>query len=474
MSQNYTISWLEVLEFRENNVGTPEQAVRALNYRFLEKLHQNRATKTNSYKDYYTQQQQQTGVDAVPLTLPYQIMQPNYNAVTMPPACQTDYRRIEDVSNMLPANYRYYQPLDHTFVNCCSTYGCLPHGNKFYSAGVQADPYCATLPSYPQIRVPTGRLIELDAVPASTVSHYSDKAPRKPHKISDLDEVDFYRRQQPVSDVDHYGEYGTKVVDRKVASRSNSSVGRMRGDDYDSWDFVYRNLESQGYSKDLGEREDVLQHRKELDSVRAQSKHRTLRTQTENEGKYNVHKLDKRRGGRSEVNDVDSSETNGRNHQDILPFKKKSSSFDLSDSGRYNNSGGAGATVDAYNPRDKRHNSQTLPMPRTHRSSDQIARIEDSLRNVDISRVSKDETGKEQEEQQDADERRWNCGTCTYLNTPGRDICEMCGKSRYKGNEDKPLASGGKECPKCTLVNEKNVSICDACHTSLKDSPTYI
>ncbi|XP_014472168.1 PREDICTED: protein tamozhennic [Dinoponera quadriceps] len=466
VSQNYTISWLEVLEFRESNVGTPEQAIRALNYRFLEKLHQNRAVKTNSYKDYYAQQQQ-TSVDPVPLTaVPYQLMQPNYNAATMPPVCQTDYRRIEDVSNIVSANYRYYQPPDHTFVNCCNTYGCLLHGNKFYSGGVQADPYCATLPAYPPIRVPTGRLIELDAVPASTVIHYGDKAPRKSHRISDLDEVDFYRRQQqPLSDVDHYSEYG-KTMDRKAASRSNSSVGRTRGDSYDTWDFVYKNLESQGYSKDLGEREDVLQHRKELDS-RAQSKHRTLRT--ENEGKYSAHRSEKRRSGRSEANDVDASETNGRNHQDVLPFKKKSSSFDLSDSSRYNNSGAA-LTMDAYS-QDKRHN-QTLPMPRTHRSSDQIARIEDSLRNLDIARTSKDPTGKEG--RQDANERRWNCGTCTYLNTPDRDICEMCGKSRYKGNEDKPLASGGKECPKCTLVNEKDVSICDACHASLKDSPTYI
>lgn len=464
-----------MLEFRENNVGTPEQAIRALNYCFLEKLHQNRVAKTNNYKDYYAQQQQQQTVDTVPLTVPYQIIQPNYNVVTMPSACQTDYRRIEDVSNMMPVNYRYHQPLDHAFVNCCNAYGCLPHGNKFYSGGggVQADPYCATLPAYSPIRVPTGRLIEFDPMPTSTISHYSDKTSRKSavsHRISDFDEVDFYRRQQPLSDVDHYNEYSGKVLDKKAASRSNSGVSRTRSDGYDTWDFVYRNLESQGYSKDLGEREDVLQHRKELDS-RAQSKHRTLRTQTENENKYSAHRFEKKRSGRSEANDVDINETNGMNHQDTSLFKKKSSSFDLSDSSRYNNSG-ISVTADAYN-RDKRHNSQTLPIPRTHRSSDQIAKIEDSLRNIDIARVSKDGTGK-QEEQKNGDERRWNCGTCTYLNTSGRDICEMCGKSRYKGNEDKPLASGGKECPKCTLVNEKDVSICDACHTSLKDSPTYI
>lgn len=420
------------------------------------------------------------GMDAVQLTLPYQIVQANYNA-TMPPVCHTDYRRIEDATSTMPTNYRYYQPLDHAFVNCCNTYGCLSHENKLYGGGVQPTPYCATLPAY-AARVPTGRLIELDAAPMTLAGHYSDKthAPRKsamPHRISDLDEVDFYRRQQLSSDGDQYGDqYGGKAVDRKVASRSNSSVSRTRSDDYDTWDFVYRNLESQNYSKDLGEREDVLQHRKELDT-RA-SKHRTLRTQqAENEDKYSAHKFEKRRGGRIDTNEIDYPETNGRNHHDSLSFKKKSSSFDLSDSNRYNS---GSAIVDAHLAcnRDKRHNSQTLPIPRTHRSSDQIVKIADSLKNIEIARVSKEETEREAKEKKGGEEegskKRWNCGTCTYLNTPDKDICEMCGKSRYKGNEDKPLASGGKECPQCTLVNEKDVSICDACQASLKDSPTYI
>lgn len=446
VSQKYTISWLEVLEFRENHVGTPEQAIRALNYRFLEKMHQNRV-KTDSYKDYYPQQ---TGIDVVPLHPPYHhIVHANYNAI--PSTCQTDYQHIEDMTNMtIPANYRYYQPINQSFINCCTSYGCLPsHGNKFYSNSVQPNPYCATLPAY-AARVPTGRLIELD-VPASVANYDKTHALRKSmsHRISDLDEVDFYRRQS--SDGDHY-EHGK--TDKKTASRSNSSVGK---DGYDTWDFVYRNLESLGYYKDLDDRDDVLQHKKELDSIRA--KHKTFR-QAENEDKCNVHRLEKKRSGsKIEANEIDSSETNGKHYQAILPFKKKSSSFDLSDSNRYN--------TDVYN-RDKKHNSQTLPIPRTHKSSDQIAKIVDSFKDLAITQMNK------QKKEEQKDEKRWNCATCTYLNMPDRDICEMCAKSRCKGNEDKPLASGGKECPKCTLVNEKNVSICDACHTSLKDSPTYI
>ncbi|EZA61545.1 hypothetical protein DMN91_003443 [Ooceraea biroi] len=459
VSQNYTISWLEVLEFRESHVGTPEQAIRALNYRFLEKIHQNRV-KADGYKDFYLQQ---IGVDTtVPLHLPYHHLH-NYNT-TMPPICQTDYRRIEDASvNLaLPTNYRYCEPINHSFVNCCNSYGCLPtHGNKFYGGGVQPNAYCATLPAY-ATRVPTARLIELD-VPTSVANYDKTHAHRKPasHRISDLDEVDFYRRQ--TNDGENY-EYSR--TDRKT-TRPNSSIGSGGGggggsggggrkDGYDTWDFVYRNLESQGYYKDLDDREDVLQH-KEFDAARM-SKHKTLR-QVENEDKYNAHK--RRSGTRPEANEIDLTETNGKSHQDIMSFKKKSSSFDLSDANRYN--------ADAYS-RDKKHNSQTLPISRTHKSSDQIAKIADSLKNIDVAHENKEK----KEERETENERPWNCATCTYLNTPDREICEMCAKSRSKGNEDKPLASGGKECPKCTLVNEKNVSNCDACQTSLKDSPTYI
>lgn len=314
---------------------------------------------------------------------------------------------------------------------------------------MQPNPYCGTLPAY-AARVPTARLIELD-VPTSVANHEkpTHAVHRKPasHRISDFDEMDSCRRQ--TSDGEHY-EYNR--TDRKSTARPNSSSGG-RKDSYDMWDFVYKNLESQGYYKDLDDRDDVLHS----DGVRV-SKHKTPR-QAENEDKAH-----KRRGGnRIETNEIDLVEINGKGHQDNLSFKKKSSSFDLSDSNRY-------GTTDAYN-RDKKHNSQTLPIARTHKSSDQIARIADSLKSLDVAQMNKE---KRDEKKPGAHERAWSCATCTYLNTPDREICEMCAKSRSKGNEDKPLASGGKECPKCTLVNEKDVANCDACQASLKDSPTYI
>lgn len=436
VSQNCNVSWLEVLEFRENHVGTPEQAIRALNYRFLEKMHQSR-TKSDSYRDYHYPQS--SCVDEASRSVPYHIMPSSYNLM---PACQSEYRYIED-TNTVPTSYRYYQPMDHGFVNRCGGYGCLPHCNKYLSS---VNPYYTTMPGY--ARVPTGRLIELD-MPV-TVANYDKLHGRKAsHRIPDLvDEVDSHRKQSNDGDSIRDCDYGKRIG--KGSERNN----------YDSWDFVYKNLESLGYSKDLGDREDIL-HKRECDSRSSKQK---MYKQIDNDEKYSAYRYEKKRSGKSEERDG-SSMTNGRHHHhhhhDTLPLKKKSSSFDLMDSNRYRD-----ATSEGH--KDKRHGSQTLPMQRSHRSSDQIVKIANSLKDLELSSSGKEDA------RADDERTKWNCGACTYLNPSSKEICEMCGKSRHKGNEDKPLASGGKECPRCTLVNEKNVSLCEACGSNLKDSPTYI
>lgn len=404
-------------------------------------MHQSR-TKVENYRDYHYPQP--TCMDGASPSVPYHIMTPNYNIPMS--TCQADYRYIED-TNAIPGNYKYFPPIDHGFVNQCSAYGCLPHGNKYFR-GVPSNPYYTTMPTY--ARVPTGRLIELD-MPVS-VANYDRLHNRKTsHRTADSDEVDFYRRQSSDGDQCDYGK-----VDKKPAK----SLGDRHN--YDTWDFVYRNLESLGYSKDLGDREDIL-HKREHDS--RTSKQKSFK-QNDNDETYSAHHLEKRRSGKFDVNDIDSSVTNGRHyHHDTLPFKKKSSSFDLTDSNRYHADASSENHPSSHN-KDKKHGSQTLPIQRSHRSSDQISKITDTLKGIELSHSEK---GKGVD-----DKNKWNCATCTYLNSSSKEICEMCGKSRHKGNEDKPLASGGRVCPQCTLVNEQNAPVCDACDTSLKDSPTYI
>ncbi|KAK2717552.1 uncharacterized protein LOC136038590 [Artemia franciscana] len=71
--------------------------------------------------------------------------------------------------------------------------------------------------------------------------------------------------------------------------------------------------------------------------------------------------------------------------------------------------------------------------------------------------------------------KKWECQFCTYINKALLNVCDMCGKSRNLRPESVPcLVSGGKECWKCTLVNDTDGGICVACGASLVGSPTYI
>lgn len=445
VTQNFTVSWLDVLEFRENHVGTPDQAIRALNYRFLEKMHQIR-TKPDIYRDY--RQLQTIDLNAVPPAVPYHVASCNYNAA--PPTCQMEYRMLEN-SNISSGHYRYFHPVDHGIENKCNTYEYTSSLDSKYYGGIHNNPYCSKVPTY-TTRVPTGRLIEIDT-PIPVVNYEKSHSRRSLLKNADADEVNLYRRQTSNSDHCEYAK-----VEKKLAKPAST----IERDTLDSWDFVYRNLESLGYSKDLGDREDVLHKKEQLDSRGSRQKLSKFPL-NEYEDQQILHRFEKRKGTRSNVNEADkttiNSQTN-RHEEKALSEKKKSS--ELPDS----------STLLADSALDKqyiihennRKYSQTLPSRHGYCFSE-LAKVTDSCKNLRLSRKSN---------QHDEIMDRWSCSTCTFLNMPEKEICEMCGKSKYKGNEDKPLASGGKECPQCTLVNEKNVTICDACGASLKDSPTYI
>ncbi|XP_047358637.1 uncharacterized protein LOC124952589 isoform X1 [Vespa velutina] len=438
VSKNYTISWLEVLEFRENHVGNPERAIRALSQRFLEKLHQSRV-KVDMYRNYHYPQL--ATMNTIPPPINYHMPSNNYSI----PSCPSDYRCIND-ANVISKNYHYFNLMDHGILNRYGTYGCMPPGNK--CGNIYNNPYYPTVPAY-TTRVPADRLVELNM--PLPVENYDKTCKKSPQRTFDMDEVDFHKRQPIDSDYDY-----AKVDKKYIKPYSN-----IEKNTHESWDFVYKNLESQGYSKDLGDREDIL-NKTEPDL--GFLKQKPLRS-SENEKEYYIYRLEKEKNGR-DVKDTNNHITNGKkHHHDTLSIKKKSSSFDLSDSNRYHNN----ATIENQSYLHgtmKKHDSRILPMQRSHHSSEQISRITNSINNLELSESKK--------EGNNEDKNKWNCATCTYLNSPKREICEMCMKSKFKGNEDKPLASGGKECPKCTLVNEKNVSVCEACGESLKDSPTYI
>lgn len=57
---------------------------------------------------------------------------------------------------------------------------------------------------------------------------------------------------------------------------------------YDQWNFVYKNLEKQGYSKDLGERGDVVEDMEELEKLREMVVRETERADRAEEKNFRV------------------------------------------------------------------------------------------------------------------------------------------------------------------------------------------
>ena len=120
------------------------------------------------------------------------------------------------------------------------------------------------------------------------------------------------------------------------------------------------------------------------------------------------------------------------------------------------------------------------------------------------------ESEEEDFEEYDADDmvdesKEWQCLFCTYLNSLEVDICEMCAKSRQSvasSHEDEEFVSGNSQmddnpnttydeseieypdtdphdqgvqdqvqCPKCTVFNPSNLTICNICGASLYKAP---
>lgn len=105
------------------------------------------------------------------------------------------------------------------------------------------------------------------------------------------------------------------------------------------------------------------------------------------------------------------------------------------------------------------------------------------------------------DEEYDADDmvdssKEWQCLHCTYLNSLEVEICEMCSKSRRSvasshHDDDDDFVSGNSQmedpyeseeeqieedenkiqCPKCTLYNPANLTVCTICGASLHKAP---
>lgn len=390
VSANFPVTWLDVLEFRETHFCTPKQSINALNYRFHHKQYQEQS-RSNSYTQNSTVHHN---------TLP--LITNNHSWPPMAPQC------YYETNGCFPNNYATYAPV-------ASHYGYpvpLSYPTALKAQHYPTNGYCCNnmYPGY-VCAVPTGQLIELEPQSAS------------------YDTVDGVVRQHKgsVKNNDMYSHKNSNVIVNNVESDKDEG--------FETWDYVYKNLESKGYSKDLGDREDILameEAKTRQKKVKATNLDEALNNLTVSDRPLKINEaLEKYK-----ENDRDRRKEEPKKHSNVTPT---SSYENLSHS-----------------------KSKSAPKQKSPKEKLKVSRTE----------MKKTKEAKPAESATKEVVCKWQCGHCTYLNDDSREICEMCSKSRLI--IEQKMEIGGSQCPKCTLVNPRDAAKCQACEESLKDSPTYI
>lgn len=311
--------------------------------------------------------------------------------------------------------------------------------------------------------MPTGQLIELDNP--------------KDNENGCYDMVDSATKRQLDQLESHKQLAKSTNLDSLTLSKSKEDGAGT----FESWDYVYRNLESQGYYKDLGERPDVLQQNESKKKSKKVSK-----PSIELENEFNNLNLtspisvvaDPPLKINEALKKLKDHEVNRKSNYS----KIEDSATRVAQSSSYDNI----SSQDSYNKNSKNLHpvptksisngvTKTLPRERVSMLSPEkpnhvSASTLDTkkLRRQDVDNVKPKEVKQKGREENGS----WSCHACTYLNAPMVEICVMCGKS--KKTVEMTMAVGGSQCPVCTLVNPKEVTACQACNSSLKNSPTYI
>ncbi|KAF7286923.1 hypothetical protein GWI33_003190 [Rhynchophorus ferrugineus] len=226
------------------------------------------------------------------------------------------------------------------------------------------------------------------------------------------------------------------------------------------WDYVYRNLEKQGYSKDLGERGDVL-------GLNANEKQRKFSKETK---RIKMTNLDEA------MNNLQVADRPLKITEALEKFEQKSFERNTQHRERRHSQGSFYENVSSNDGPKSSKNiyTKTLPKEKLEKPNNVIPAVVPShstkekgmlLAPSSVNNISVPNTP--------PPPPKWQCKSCTYLNDMNKDICEICSKSRNCPQET-PIEVGGAECSNCTLVNPKSRKVCQACGKSLKDSPTYI
>ncbi|KAK8721973.1 hypothetical protein OTU49_012404, partial [Cherax quadricarinatus] len=386
-------------------------------------------------------------------------------------------------------------------------------------------------------QVPTAKLIDLDssheALPAPRTSQLLPKV--LPHKRSSkstgvssrvvplLETSESCPPPPPPPEVfqagtlDEHLEASLSIVKDPNRNSTNLSIPNDQGgSSWETWDFVYRGLEKRGYSKDIGDRGDILHqitrqnlypeaithgknnnlnNKKDVTKSKPLTINQALQAFTINETRERVERpssssksyqsvshgaapdvfpnLIKRNSVYDNISaGFETAPQDSDDYEDRKPMLKKTGNLIRTDNrldlSNKNNASSSSSPRSLSMSSKGSHSRQELPSETSHSTT-----TAPTLQPVSITTTTTH--SRETLPLKDSIlETPWSCSTCTFLNDKTRTACDMCGKSRVPGPEAKPLISGGRQCPQCTLINERGAQDCSACGVHLEGSSTYI
>lgn len=444
VSASYHTSWLEVLEFRETHLCSPKKAIEGLKYQIQERQFQEQQRSyPQSNSDYISNNSRYT---------PYvhqHIMSPTLpsNHSFPPLTTHTHLPMPIQPAVISPTHCVYnngYYPNNYTTYGVVSPVCNFPNPNMYGHAMKQpcnGGYYCnGYVPQTCAAPVPTAQLIEIE-----------------PPSRSNYDFVDGTIKQQKTNYISD-DNYNKTSVDLKINSPIKSYEKDEVTGTFESWDYVYRNLESQGYSKDLGERGDVL-------SVnRRESKQREHELKVSDRPMKINEALEKLR-----LHDIKTKKPEYKPER-RASSEGISSSYDNLSAPELVRKPKSKSNITAVKCEESESQMQQFSKTLDFRKSKAL--ISKNKPPEKIAKYAESPAEKDKEHARQKDSDNWQCATCTYLNDSSKKICDICSKSRIVVNQEMEI--GGSECSKCTLVNPKTNKICEACSATLQDSPTYI